>query len=466
MKIGQIDISEVKLDLHCRDEIPALLRGLQFIYTQRSIRTKVFKLLEELVPLEVDMNNGRTGMDLWSIFVLGTLRLVCNWDYDKLQEIADNHITLRQMLGIGVFDCDKRFPRQTLNDNIRWFTPEVLDKINQVVFEARNIVTGNPVSIHARCDSFVVETDVHFPTDINLLWDAIRKTLSFMKNLSELYGVEGWRQAKHLLRKLKKLYRKCQKERDKDKKSNACLNTTTIYLQEAADVLKRAQHTLDNLNDIEINRIATHEIQYFIEAGLKQIDQAFRRCVKDEAIPHSEKVFSLFEPHTEWISKGKAGVPQELGLRVCVVESSDGFILHYRVMENVTDDKVAVPIIKETKQRYEQLNSCSFDKGFHSPENQIDLRKVLDLVVLPKKGKLNSSEKVHENSSEFRRLRRKHSAVESGINGLEHDRLSRCCDSGIVGFKRYVALAVVARNIHLLGSKLRNRELEKIKRAA
>ena len=177
--------------------------------------------------------------------------------------------------------------------------------------------------------------------------------------------------------------------------------------------------------------------------------------------PYEEKVFSLFEEHTEWIAKGKAGLPQDLGLRVCIVESSTGFIVHYRVMQHETDDAVAVRMIKETHARYPYVRSCSFDKGFHSPENQQKLSELLDLCVFPRKGKLNEEQKAMEGAEGFMEKRRKHSAVESAVNAIENHGLDRCCDQGIAGFKRYVALAVVARNLQLIGDILRQQELEK-----
>jgi hypothetical protein len=72
-------------------------------------------------------------MDLWKILVMGTIRLNCNWDYDKLQEMVNNHKTLRQMLGHGMMDDDITYPLQTLKDNVRLLTPDILDKINTLV---------------------------------------------------------------------------------------------------------------------------------------------------------------------------------------------------------------------------------------------------------------------------------------------------------------------------------------------
>jgi hypothetical protein len=183
-----------------------------------------------------------------------------------------------------------------------------------------------------------------------------------------------------------------------------------------------------------------------------------------QTIPHAEKVFSIFQPHTEWISKGKAGVPVELGLRVAIVEDQHGFILHHRVMERITDDQVAVPLVEETVERFPTVASASMDKGFHSPANQRGLAEVIDFPVLPKKGKCSAAERAREGDPRFIQLRRKHSAVESAINALEVHGLDRCRDHGIDGFKRYVALAVVARNIQRIGTLLLAQEAEEARR--
>jgi len=203
--------------------------------------------------------------------------------------------------------------------------------------------------------------------------------------------------------------------------------------------------------------------EYIKHAG-RQADQIRRRVLGGEAIPHAEKVFSIFEPHTEWVAKGKAGVPVELGLRVCVVEDQHRFILHHSVMEKATDDQVAVPVAEQAKRRFPSMDSISYDKGFHSPANQSALKGIVGLAVLPRKGRLPESAKAMESEPEFARLRRQHAAVESAINALGHHGLDRCPDHGIGGFKRYVALAVVARNLQRLGAVLRGQEAEAARR--
>lgn len=83
---GQVDIAEIKIDPRSRDDIPALLKGLQHLYIHDDIRQKVFAILEKTLGEDVNCEVGRPGMELWKIFVLGTLKLGMNCDYDRLQE--------------------------------------------------------------------------------------------------------------------------------------------------------------------------------------------------------------------------------------------------------------------------------------------------------------------------------------------------------------------------------------------
>ncbi len=478
MKFGEVAISDIQFDVRSRDEIPKVLIGLQAMYCNLDVRRWVFEVLVNLVPDGINPNNGRKGMDLWKILVLGILRLSCNWDYDKLKEIADNHKTVRLMLGHSRMDNEFRYALQTLKDNVSLFTPEILDKINQIVVKYGHEIVGKKPDekLNASCDSFVLETDVHYPTDINLLWDAMRKVILLIMVLCDQLGLPGWRKSNYLIKKVKKLFRKAQQmklsnsknEKKKAKKEQLIIAAHLAYLDLASALVEKAKETLlgvSSSSDIVLDLKIKEILRYIVHAE-RQIDQIRRRVVKGESIPHNEKVFSIFEEHTEWISKGKAGVSQELGLKVCIVKDQFGFILHHRVMQNETDDQIAVPIIQETKDRFVELGNCSFDKGFHSPKNQEELRKLLDRVILPRKGKLSAINREIENSEEFREARRKHSAVESSINALENHGLDRCQDHGIKGFERYVALAILARNIQIIGHILQQKELRRVQRIA
>ncbi len=133
LTFGETDISQITFDLKSRDDIPPLLKGLQYIYTQKETRKEIFQILEKEVAPNTNKRNGRPGMDLWKIFVMGTLRLNLNWDYDRLHEMVNNHKTIRQMLGHGFIDEGTTYHLQTLKDNVKLLTPKVLDEINKVV---------------------------------------------------------------------------------------------------------------------------------------------------------------------------------------------------------------------------------------------------------------------------------------------------------------------------------------------
>ena len=468
LKFGQVDIDKIKIDLKCRDEIPQLLLGLQAIYRDKPLRRKIFDLLTTIIPENINPRTGRPGMELWKILVLGTLRLNCNWDYDKVHDCANNHQKLREFLGHPKHEIDPAYYKlQTIKDNVSLLTPAVLDQINQlVVAKGHGISKGNdPVKLQGRCDSFVVETDVHYPTDINLLWDAMRKIVVLTARECDRLGVTEWRQSQHILRKIKKRYNNARRSCHGQRREQFRVTAHKAYLAVAEDYVTRVRESMAVLQSIGLAQMATClVVEHFIGHAERQMNQIRRRVVDGETIPHKEKVFSIFEPHTEWISKGKAGVSQELGLKVCILEDQFGYILHHQVMENQVDTQVAVSMVAAAKHKFEALSSCSFDKGFHSPDNQKKLGKILDRVVLPRKGRRSAKVREMEAQNDFIQARHQHAAVESAINALENHGLNRCPDRGITGFKRYVALAVLARNIQILGANLRKKALKSLKR--
>ena len=477
LQFGEQDIAAIVLDPKSRDDIPQLLRGLQHIYTTPELRARVFAILEEVVPMgrngKADTDTGRPGMEQWKILVLGVLRLGLNADYDRLHQLANEHKTIRQMLGhTGWAGCEEDlYQLQTIKGNLHLFTPELLNRINrEVVVAGHQLVKKSPdAALHVRADSFVVETDVHYPTDINLLWDAIRKLIEIIAGLCAEIGLTEWRQSAYQLRQFKKLYRQVQRlkhstSKDPDKraaKQEDVRAAHRTYLEQAEALLARVRETRVHLVLSQFPAALLEEIDLYLSDAERQIDQIRRRVLCGQTIPHDEKVFSLFERHTEWISKGKAGVPVELGLRVAVVEDQHRFILTHEVMQKTTDDQVAVSLVEAALAGFPNISSASFDKGFHSPANQIALAALIPQLVMPKKGKLSQARREHEAAPEFVDLRRQHSAVESAINALEVHGLDRCLDHGIDGFKRYVALAVVARNIQRLGAILRQQEAER-----
>ena len=502
MSFGEIDISMIKLNPKSRDDIPAILAGLQHIYTTPELQKSVFDILQQLIPKQrgeladkeelknVSSTLGRPGMAQWKILVLGVLRLGLNTDYDRIHELANNHNTIRQMLGHSDWCDDTHYSLQAIKDNLVLFTPEILDQINQEVIKAGHTLVKkkqkdgptekktdsvqpneNSISekLRGRCDSFVLETNVHFPTDISLLFDAVRKSTIESAQLAESNGLPGWRQFKSAIRKFKKQYRKIQilkhstskDEAKKRQRVELIKSEYTKYIDMAEQRYNLSEQLLKHLREMGVaddELVSLEQYQYY--AGYLR-PQVYRRVILEEVIPHNEKIFSIFQPHTEWISKGKAGVPVELGLRVCIMEDQYQFILHSKVMEQQTDDKIAIEMVTETQARFPDLSCVSFDKGYHSKSNQKALKEHLEQVILPKKGRLSEADKLHEGSDEFKKLRNQHSGVESAINGLEQGGLDVCPDHGINGFKRYVGLAVLSRNIKRLGTIIRQQAKEK-----
>ena len=477
MTIGEVDISKMNFDSKSRDDIPKILKGLQFVYTNLALRGAIFQLLDTQVAPKVSKSVGRPGMPLWTILVCGVIRLDLNCDYDRLHELVNQHNSIREMLGHGAFS-DVRYHFQTLKDNVALLTPQLLDQINQLIVQAGHVLVKKKAdeALRGRCDSFVLETDVHYPTDINLLFDAMRKVITLTAQMCDDCGFTEWRQHAYNVRHVKRHMRTAQNKKRSKAKSPAQQEKNVAlvkqahqeYLALAQQYLNKARQTLmlmqsQGFGDA-LDVVKKLQIEGFMQHADRQIDQIKRRVIEGEVIAHEDKVFSIFEPHTEWISKGKAGVPVELGVKVCILEDQHQFILHHQVMEKQTDEQVTLEMVGQAKKRFPNLNACSFDKGFHSPANQIALKEQLDLVALPRKGKLSVQAQAEEQTPEFARARRAHSGVESAINALEVHGLDRCLDHGIEGFKRYVALAVVARNIHRIGAILWQQEQEREKR--
>lgn len=309
--------------------------------------------------------------------------------------------------------------------------------------------------LQTRCDSFVVETNVHFPTDITLLYDAIRKILILSYRFCKKFNIPGWRQYTHYLKQMKKQMLILQRK----KKSTSVFEEKKEELESAyQEYVENAEKIVEKAKEIVLPEREKQILNEFITHADRQIEQIIRRVIKKESIDHEEKIFSIFEPHTEWISKGKAGVPVELGLKVAVIEDTSGFILNHFVMQKKTDNQIAVSFLTETKKIFPNIHSCSFDKGFYSKENKQQLKEILTTLVLPKKGNLSTQEKAEEHSENFKKLRKKHAAVESAINALEVHGLDICRDKGLKGFKRYISCSIVGRNLQKLGAVIRKKE--------
>ena len=309
----------------------------------------------------------------------------------------------------------------------------------------------------ARCDSFVVETDVRFPTDLGLLWDATRVAVRVCSKLAKAQGLAGWRQRRHLERQLRhRFQRVCTSRRWKRDPQGV-----KAYLSGCRQLRQRIATTLDQL---AMSSVDLSELRRLVSLGTRLEDQIVRRVLKGETIPASEKIFSVFEEHTRWISKGKAGRPVELGVPLAVMEDQHQFILDYRIMWEGSDVDSAIPLVESCKQRYPELTVCSFDRGFYSPSNRSRLEQMLEVAALPAQGRLSPIAKAREREARFAAARQQHPAVESAIHHLESHGLDRIRTHGRKGFARTVALAILAANLHRLGTLLLARDRKRERR--
>ena len=193
-------------------------------------------------------------------------------------------------------------------------------------------------------------------------------------------------------------------------------------------------------------------------------DTAKRRVIDGETVPNSDKLFSVFEPHTQLYKRGKAGQPIQFGRQVLVFEDSAGFIVRGVLMKRDEGDQDVA--VRETKSLQDEFNNgvkrLSFDRGFHSPDNQTELSELVAHLCLPKPGAKQSVVQLAEADGEFRSAQKNHPGVESAIGALQSgNAMKRCRDRSEIGFERYMQLAILGRNLHTLGRMLIAKEREK-----
>jgi hypothetical protein len=179
--------------------------------------------------------------------------------------------------------------------------------------------------------------------------------------------------------------------------------------------------------------------------------------LEGETLANNEKIFSIFEPHTELIKRGKQPVPIQFGHNVLVIEDAKGFIGEYEVVANgVLDQDLVVPAMTRLQKRFQgKIKRASFDRAFHTPENQKKLAEIVRPPCIPEKGQERGRQQQEGATVAFRKARKNHPGVESAINALQTGNgQKRCRDKSKRGFERYVGLGILGRNLQVLGKLL------------
>jgi len=204
---GRLDceaINNVELNLNCRDEIIPILAGLQHIYSKPNVRDSILQLIADDLNFDTRRDIGRPGFDDWQILVLAGVRLGCDLDYDKLQDLAEQHRALRHIMGIGDWDVKVSFEWKRIRNTICAIKPETLAAINELIVSEGQLLVPEAVK-KVRADSFVAGTNIHFPTESSLILDGMNKILPLCAFISAELKIVGWRQHKKLLRRVKNI---------------------------------------------------------------------------------------------------------------------------------------------------------------------------------------------------------------------------------------------------------------------
>lgn len=461
LSIGQIPIREAIINPKSKNVLDDLLAALKEIYCNEEYNMVIFNLLEKHLVSQ-KQKTGRNGMNLWCIFVLSQVRLCLNLSYNDLHNQANNHKTLRLVMGVeresGYEHIE--FSYQNIYDNITMLSNELIIELNQVILSfGHNEVfkKKEKTALRLKSDSFVVESNVHFPTDYNLLWDCGRKCLDAISKFVEKYdNIEGWRKINNWYYGLKGLMRELGKASGSGgkNKQDRVQKATKKYLTKAEALLKKLNQTLPTLPQNEDHDILLIlALEGFIVLMGKHIDLIDRRILQGGKIPHEEKMFSIFETYTEWVNKGKQNPNVELGKKLTITTDQFNLIVDYQIMSEEQDRDILIDIADRVLQKY-NVASWGFDKGYWKKENKELLQLEVPKVIMPKLGRLTETEREEENSRSYKKLKNKHSAIESNINELENRGLDRCPDRGIYNYRKYIGLAICAYNLKKIGREI------------
>jgi hypothetical protein len=257
--IGQKKIEDTIVNLKCRDALPKLILALKTLFCNAEYNDKLFSILEDKI-LGNKKQTGRAGMDLWQIFVLAQTRLCLNISYDRLFHMANYDTLFRQILGIETDWGFKKieYEYQNIIDNVNLLDESTLLKINDLIVEMGHNVFKKKATeaLHLKTDSFVVESNVHFPTDYNLLWDSARKCIDFIEDITEKYPqIKGWRNLKYWYNELKNMMRTISQSSKKSEEKRKELSEK--YIEKAKLFKQKIKSEYSNLpildeNDFEI----------------------------------------------------------------------------------------------------------------------------------------------------------------------------------------------------------------------
>ncbi len=351
----------------------------------------------------------------------------------------------------------------TFNRLKNCISSETWKKINEAIAcyaEQNELIEGERL----RMDTTAVETNIHWPLDSAQLWDTYRVTARLIERARELDPMVV---GNHRLqtRKAKRLYttisRKASKDVEKSKETLRPLYERLIELTlRICEWSEEVRLNLERgLNDWTEDQRATaeaiaNEIAHYRHLGLRVIDQTSRRVLDDENVPNDEKVFSIFEPHTELLKRGKAAKPMEFGHMIQIQQVDGKFITDYDVFEKKPIEyELLEPALKSHKKLFGHYpDVLAADKGYYEDMAAIErLNKKVNLVSIAKKGSRTEEQAERESDPEFRFAQRFRAGVEGTISYLKRMfGLFRCRNKGWEHYQSTVGAAIFTHNVLIL----------------
>ena len=414
---------------------------------------------------------GRNGLTARHVLRSLTLQRVKNWDYRELRERIADGFTLRRFTGFMSRSVPKH---DAFHRAFNRLTPKTLEAINNAVVQAAvgmGLEKGNKL----RVDTTVVETDIHHPTDSMLLWDTVRVVCRLVKQLGDHLprGIAGFtNRTRSARRRMQEIQRMTPQQRVARQLSRyrQLIGTTEEVIVDARRVLEKTKKVQGAaiLSDLAIEALHK-EIEHYCALGDQVISQASRRVFGGEQVAAHEKLYSIFEPHTDLIKRGKVAKPVEFGHKVFLAESACGLITQYRVLDgNPTDEHLIEPSLKHHKRTFGQAPALlSTDRGFYSEKNleACDRAGVLIASIPQRGGKKTPEREAREKSPGFKKAQRFRAGIEGRISVLFRGRgMKRCLAKGRTRFELFVGAAVLANNLMVIANLLIKRQ--KRRRAA
>jgi IS5 family transposase len=468
--IPQLSFADLQLQSLGLHLDPALQRIADFL--------KQHAILVELVRQDLQRglkkpDVGRRGITPEQTLRSLILMRVKNLDYRDLRDRVNDGFTLRSFTQ---FDSHAVPKHDAFNRAFNRLTPATLAAINQLVVQSA-VELGLEDGKQLRVDTTAVETNVHYPTDATLLWDSVRTITRLIDDLDERLprGVKGFinhtRSARRRMQAIQRMTAR-QREQQQTPKYRELIRITEQVVRDAKQAVSAAKRIrrVDAVTHAAMDEICK-QITSFCQWGERVIDQTRRRILQGETVPAEEKLYSIFEPHTDLIKRGKTLKPVEFGHKVFLAESSHGLITDYRVLEGnpVDSEQVQASLDQHQKTFQKAPEDYAADRGFYSAENVQNCKDAgVSQVCIPQRGGQRTAEQEElERSRAFKKGQRFRAGIEGRISVLFRGRgMKRCLFKGRERFEILVGAAVLANNLMRIADLLAKRKPSRQRTAA